>query len=108
MAKKKFPHPGGIVFSTDPHFSFPEGNQEMETLHPEQQRLRVKLDTRQRAGKVVTLVEGFQGKPSDLEVLGKELKSKCGTGGTVKDGIILIQGSYLEKVRQFLKQKGYH
>ncbi|MHB1921221.1 MAG: translation initiation factor [Chitinophagaceae bacterium] len=107
MAKKNSIPQGGIVFSTDPNFSFKGEDKELVTLPAHQQQLKVRLDTRQRAGKVVTLVEGFQGKQIDLDALGKELKTRCGSGGTVKDGLILIQGSYLERIRELLKQKGF-
>lgn len=107
MSKKRN-NAGGIVYSTDPAFK-PEINEpeETDTLPPAQQQLRVKLDTKQRAGKVVTLVDGFIGKPEDLEKLGKELKTKCGTGGSAKDGQILIQGDYKEKVIKWLQDWGY-
>jgi translation initiation factor 1 len=107
MSKKRN-NAGGIVYSTDPGFT-PESNEpeEINTLPPAQQQLRVKLDTKQRAGKVVTLVDGFIGKPEDLEKLGKELKTKCGTGGSAKDGQILIQGDYKEKVVKWLQDWGY-
>lgn len=100
---------GGIVYSTDPNFT-PANDDEQEevnTLPPAQQQLRVKLDTKQRAGKVVTLVDGFIGKDEDLEKLGKDLKTKCGTGGSAKDGLILIQGDYKEKVIRWLQDWGY-
>ncbi|WP_291911710.1 translation initiation factor [Chitinophaga sp. CB10] len=107
MSKKKANN-SGMVYSTDPNFSFePEQQEEVETLPPASQLLKVKLDTKQRAGKVVTIVEGFAGKEEDLEKLGKELKTKCGTGGSVKDGIILIQGDYREKVLKWLQDWGY-
>ncbi|QHS61421.1 translation initiation factor [Chitinophaga agri] len=109
MSKKKFnTNTGGIVYSTNPDFK-PESDEpeEIETLPPAQQQLRVKLDTKQRAGKVVTLVDGFVGKEEDLEKLGKELKTKCGTGGSAKDGLILIQGDYKEKVVKWLQDWGY-
>ncbi|WPQ63980.1 translation initiation factor [Chitinophaga sancti] len=100
---------GGIVYSTDPNFTpaFSEEQSEMNTLPPAQQQLRVKLDTKQRAGKVVTLVDGFVGKDEDLQKLGKDLKTKCGTGGSAKDGQILIQGDYKEKVIKWLQDWGY-
>ncbi|HVI43584.1 MAG TPA: translation initiation factor [Chitinophaga sp.] len=108
MSKKKNTPGSGIVYSTDPNFSFePEHIEEQETLPPAQQPLKVKLDTKQRAGKVVTLIEGFVGKDEDVEKLGKELKTKCGTGGSVKDGLILIQGDYKEKVIKWLQDWGY-
>ena len=72
-----------------------------------EQTLKVKLDTKQRAGKVVTMIEGFIGKQADLESLGKILKTKCGTGGTAKDGVILVQGDYLTKITQLLQQMNY-
>ncbi|NML36462.1 translation initiation factor [Chitinophaga sp. G-6-1-13] len=108
MTKKKNTPGNGIVYSTDPNFSFePEHREEQETLSPAEQQLRVKLDTKQRAGKVVTLVDGFIGKDEDAEKLGKDLKTKCGTGGSVKDGQILIQGDYKEKVIKWLQDWGY-
>lgn len=108
MSKKKNANPGGIVYSTNPEFSYePEEREEQETPVPAKQQLKVKLDTKQRAGKVVTLVDGFVGTGEDLEKLGKELKTKCGTGGSVKDGFILIQGDYKDKVLKWLQDWGY-
>lgn len=108
MSKKKSSS-NGIVYSTDPNYSYSEETpQDVPTLPPAEQRLRVKLDTKQRAGKTVTVVEGFTGMEADLEKLGKELKTKCGTGGSVKDGLILIQGDYRDKVLQWLKGWGYN
>jgi translation initiation factor 1 len=104
---KKNPPKNGIVFSTDPSFSFEEENQAEETLAPEKQKLKVRLDTKQRAGKAVTLVEGFTGKEADLEDLGKKLKNFCGTGGSVKDGLAIVQGDQREKVVQWLLKNGY-
>jgi len=108
MSKKKN-NSGGIVYSTDPNFTpaNDDDQEEINTLPPAQQQLRVKLDTKQRAGKVVTLVDGFVGKEEDLEKLGKDLKTKCGTGGSAKDGLILIQGDYKEKVIKWLQDWGY-
>ena len=107
MSKKKNSS-NGIVYSTDPNFSYPEEpREEQDTLPPAQQQLRVKLDTKQRAGKTVTVIDGFIGKDDDLEKLGKELKTKCGTGGSVKDGFILIQGDYRDKVLKWLLDWGY-
>jgi len=107
MSKKRS-NISGIIYSTDPDFK-PEINEpeEVDTLPPAQQQLRVKLDTKQRAGKVVTLVDGFIGKTEDLEKLGKDLKTKCGTGGSAKDGQILIQGDYKDKVVKWLQDWGY-
>jgi translation initiation factor 1 len=106
MSKKKFDN-GGLVYSTDPNFSVEEQHEEQETLSIAQQKLKVKLDTKQRAGKVVTLVEGFIGTLADLESLGKQLKTKCGTGGSAKDGQIIIQGDYKIKVIENLQKMGY-
>jgi translation initiation factor 1 len=106
MSKKKI-DTGGLVYSTDPNFSVEEEQEEQETLFISQQKLRVKLDTKQRAGKVVTLVEGFVGTQNDLENLGKQLKTKCGTGGSAKDGQIIIQGDYKIKVIENLQKMGY-
>jgi translation initiation factor 1 len=106
MSKKKI-DTSGLVYSTDPNFSVEEEQEEQETLSISQQKLKVKLDTKQRAGKVVTLVEGFVGTQSDLENLGKQLKTKCGTGGSAKDGQIIIQGQYKIKVIEILQKMGY-
>ena len=106
MSKKKFDN-GGLVYSTDPNFSVEEQHEVQETLSIAQQKLKVKLDTKQRAGKVVTLVEGFIGTLADLESLGKQLKTKCGTGGSAKDGQIIIQGDYKIKVIENLQKMGY-
>lgn len=96
----------GIVYSTNPDFVFDE-EEETVTIEPAKQNLRVMLDKKQRAGKKVTLVTGFQGSPFDLAALGKELKTACGAGGSVKDGEIVIQGDFREKVLNILIQKGY-
>jgi translation initiation factor 1 len=97
----------GIVFSTDPSFSLDEELTSIETLPEGQQILKIKLDTKQRAGKAVTLILGFVGKKEDLEQLGKKLKNFCGTGGSVKDGDIIIQGDHREKVLQWLHRNGF-
>lgn len=107
MSKKNKPDNRGFVYSTDPNFKFDEEPDFNETLTPAQQELKVRLDTRHRAGKAVTLVEGFVGKEEDLEELGKRLKSFCGTGGSAKDGEIIIQGDQREKVMQWLLKNGY-
>ena len=108
MSKKKKPDVNGFVFSTDPDFQFNSFEQEEQgTPEPGQQKLRVKLETKHRGGKAVTLVEGFAGTPTDAEKLGKQLKNCCGTGGSVKDGEILVQGDQREKVLQFLLKNGY-
>ncbi len=107
MAKKKGDK-HGFVFSTDPTFRFDdEQDEQAATLPPQQQKLKVYRDKKQRGGKEVTIVEGFVGTDADLQQLGKDLKSNCGTGGTVKDGCILIQGDQRTKVTAFLEAGGY-
>ncbi|HEU4634284.1 MAG TPA: translation initiation factor [Flavisolibacter sp.] len=108
MSKKNKADRNGFVFSTDPNFRFEEEEQEhLETLAPAQQRLKIRLETKHRGGKTVTLVEGFAGKAEDLEALGKSLKNFCGTGGSAKAGEIIIQGDQREKVLQWLQKNGY-
>lgn len=97
----------GVVFSTNDDYDFDYDDQEEETLDPDDQNLYVSLDRKQRKGKVVTLVEGFIGTDEDLKDLGKTLKSKCGTGGSAKDGEIIIQGDKKEKVYEILISMGY-
>lgn len=98
----------GVVYSTDPGFEYKsDGREEPATLSPEDQTLYVRLDRRNRKGKTVTLVEGFAGSGEDLKELGKELKSQCGSGGSVKQGEILLQGDFRDRVVSILKDKGY-
>jgi translation initiation factor 1 len=107
MSKKNKPDTRGFVYSTDPDFSFEEEQSNAETLAPEKQKLKIRLDTKHRAGKAVTLVDGFLGKEEDLQDLGKKLKSFCGTGGSAKDGEIIVQGDQRDKVLQWLIKNGY-
>lgn len=107
MSKKNKPDARGFVFSTDPDFSFEEEQIPGETLLPKQQKLRIRLDTKHRAGKAVTLVEGFVGTTADIEDMGKKLKNYCGSGGSVKDGEIIVQGDHRDKVLQWLLKNGY-
>src|SRR5688572_19624825 len=107
MSKKHKADTRGFVYSTDPSFSFEEEQNNFQTLPPAQQKLKIRLDTKQRAGKAVTLIEGFSGKNEDREILGKQLKTFCGTGGSVKGGEIIIQGDQREKVFQWLTKNGY-
>jgi translation initiation factor 1 len=108
MSKKNKPDSKGFVFSTDPDFKFEEDNDQVqETLIPAKQKLRIRLDTKRRAGKVVTLIEHFSGTEDDLDDLGKKLKNFCGTGGSAKDGEIIIQGDQRDKVLQWLLKNGY-
>src|SRR5215204_6225303 len=103
MSKKNKPDARGFVYSTNPDFSFqPKENEDQETLPPAQQKLRIRLETKHRGGKTVSLVEGFIGTNNDLEDLGKKLKNFCGTGGSAKDSEIIIQGDQREKILQWL------
>ena len=108
---KKKTKPGsvsdGIVYSTDPSFSLPNDESPVDIIPSALQKLKIKLDTKQRAGKAVTLVQGFVGKEEDLQQLGKSLKNFCGSGGSVKDGEIIIQGDHRDKVLQWLVRNGY-
>ena len=98
----------GMVYSTDPGFQFEtEEEKESETLPPQQQKLYVSLDKKNRKGKKVTLVAGFTGKAEDLKALARELKSQCGVGGSVSQGDILIQGDFRDRVMALLQDKGY-
>ena len=105
---KKIKSLSGLVYSTDPNLKLTEETEEFsETIPAAQQKLRIRLDTRHRAGKAVTLVDGFIGKDTDREDLGKKLKTYCGTGGSVKDGEIIVQGDNRDKVMQWLIKNGY-
>ena len=98
----------GVVYSTDPDFHYEyDVEKEPETLAPGKQDLRVMLDSRNRKGKKVTLITGFSGKEDDLQKLGRDLKTICGSGGTAKEGEILIQGDFRDKVIAYLSVKGY-
>jgi translation initiation factor 1 len=94
MSKKNKPDNRGFVFSTDPNFSF-------------EPMLKIRLDTKHRAGKAVTLITGFIGLENDLQELGKKLKAYCGTGGSAKDSEIIIQGEQRDKVLQWLLKNDY-
>lgn len=104
---KSFESLGGLVFSTNKDLNLNQEEESAETLNPGQQDLRVWLEKNHRGGKTATVVKGFIGKSEDLEDLGKKLKTKCGTGGSAKDGEIIIQGDHREKVVTFLIQWGY-
>ena len=97
----------GLVYSTDPNFKIESEEETVETRSPAQQLLRIKLETKHRAGKTVTAIYGFIGSIEDMETLGKQLKTHCGTGGSSKDGEIIIQGDHRDKLLQWLLKNGY-
>ena len=108
MSKKnQSTHHSPLVYSTDPNYLPPSEQNEIETLSAEEQPLKVMLETKQRAGKTVSIVIGFVGDEEAMNNLGKALKNHCGTGGSVKDGEIIIQGDHRQKIFQYLKAKGY-
>ena len=103
MAKKH--SPGGFVFSTDPSYRPPQELEQQSALTPAQQKLRIRLE--KRNGKPTTVIAGFIGPDADLEALAKKLKTKAGTGGSAKEGLIIIQGDVREKCVGWLKESGY-
>jgi translation initiation factor 1 len=112
MAKKKLnslSDLGGFVFSTNENEDFSVFNDEdQNTLPPNEQHLEAHFSNKGRGGKTVTILTGFQGSENDLKALGKLLKTKCGVGGSAKDGDIIIQGNYRDKIMNILQKKGYH
>ncbi len=98
---------GGFVFSTNRDFPIDDGNDHIETPPPGKQRLEAHLDRKNRAGKIATVIRGFEGSDEDLKSLGKMLKTKCGVGGSAKDGEIIIQGNFRDKIMEILKAEGY-
>ncbi len=98
----------GMVYSTNPDFKYTTDEEpEAELLPPAQQQLRIWLDRKQRAGKVVTLIKGFVGPDADLQALARLLKNKCGVGGSAKEGEIIIQGDHRDRILNILTQAGY-
>ena len=110
MAQQDWKDRLGVVYSTNPDFQYQTAQDapEADTLAPEKQRLVVRIDRRRRAGKQVTLVDGFVGRAADLAALAKTLKTKCGVGGTAKDGEITVQGDLRDKVTALLQSMGYN
>jgi translation initiation factor 1 len=108
MAKKD-KHKINVVYSTNPNYTYSyDEEQEANTLPNNKQHLKILLDKKQRAGKSVTLIQGFVGTNDDLNTLAKQLKNKCGVGGTAKDGEILIQGDFREKIIDLLTKEGFN
>ncbi len=107
MSKNNKPY-SSLVYSTDPNFKLEENNdEEQQTLLPEEQKIKIRLEKKHRGGKTVTLIDNFIGTEADKEDIGKKLKTSCGTGGSVKDGEILVQGDNRDKVLQWLLKNGY-
>ncbi len=97
-----------VVYSTNPDFNYESEDEEVQdTIAPAQQNLRVQLDRKNRGGKTVTLITGFIGTDEDLKDLGKMLKTKCGVGGAAKDGEIIVQGDFKQRILDLLIKEGY-
>jgi translation initiation factor 1 len=107
MAKKKKGNSGGFIYSTNPDFNPIEEDNKEQNLSPSQQNLTVQRESKGRGGKVVTIIFGFSVSDEKLEELGKMLKNKCGVGGSVKEGEIILQGDFRSKVAEILKKEGY-
>jgi len=99
---------GGFVFSTNKDFDFSENQEDVQTPENNKQYLEAHLDKKNRAGKIATVIKGFQGTDEDLKDLGKKLKTLCGVGGSQKEGEIIIQGNFRDKIMEFLKKEGYN
>lgn len=98
---------GGFIFSTNKDFEFDNNDEQQETLPNNEQRLEAHLDKKNRGGKVATVIKGFEGTDEDLKTLAKSLKTLCGVGGSAKDGEIIIQGNFRDKIMDYLAKEGY-
>ncbi len=98
---------GGFVFSTNKDFEFDNNQEQQETPAHGQQKLEAHLDKKNRGGKVATVIKGFEGTDDDLKDLAKKLKTLCGVGGSAKDGEIIIQGNFRDKIMDYLVKEGY-
>ena len=98
---------GGFVFSTNKDFEFDANEEQQDTPPNSEQRLEAHLDKKNRGGKIATIIKGFEGSDDDLKTLAKQLKTLCGVGGSVKDGEIIIQGNFRDKIMDFLVKEGY-
>lgn len=98
---------GGFVFSTNKEFEFESNDEQQETPAPSQQKLEAHLDKKNRGGKIATVIKGFEGNDDDLKTLAKQLKTLCGVGGSAKDGEIIVQGNFRDKIMDFLVKEGY-
>lgn len=98
---------GGFVFSTNKDFEFDNNDGQQDTLPNNEQRLEAHLDKKNRGGKIATVIKGFEGSDDDLKALAKKLKTLCGVGGSAKDGEIIIQGNFRDKVMDYLAKEGY-
>lgn len=107
MRNKKLINPSGLVYSTNPDLNLQQNEEDVSTAPPAEQKLIIGTDKKNRGGKVVTVIKGFIGKTEDLEQLGKSIRTFCGSGGTVKEGEIIIQGDHKEKVAKWLLGNGY-
>jgi len=108
MAKKKKQRFEGIVYSTNDEYEYMDAEEDVEeNIPPNRQNLRVLLDKKQRAGKSVTLITGYKGNKTELDELGKLIKQKCGVGGSVKDGVVIIQGDFRTRILELLIKDGY-
>tara|TARA_B110000211_G_scaffold56368_1_gene62830 strand:+ start:254 stop:592 length:339 start_codon:yes stop_codon:yes gene_type:complete len=104
---KKIKNKKGVMYSTNPDFEYEYENEKMETLPNKEQHLKVFID-KHRAGKIAVIIKDFVGTTDDLKDLGKRLKSKCGVGGSAKNGEIIIQGNVRDKVMELLQKEGFN